>query len=173
MLNPMMSPGTRRYMKSTAVRHLTVPIFRAMFDAYVEYTQSVGPDAVTSACLIETYPRAKINSVPNDACAFDNRGEWHNITLLPNWNNRVDLDAYSKNWVHALVDQLAELEKQDEHISKDQRVVGSKGYFNASFGNEKPSLVFGDKLPRLRELKRKYDPNHVFNKWFPIVPADV
>jgi hypothetical protein len=39
-------------------------------------------------------------------------------------------------------------------------------------GDEKTALVFGEKLPKLRALKRKYDPELVFKKWFPIVPAD-
>jgi len=40
-------------------------------------------------------------------------------------------------------------------------------------GNEKSSTVFNVNYPRLRALKRKYDPDVVFKKWFAIEPADI
>ena len=141
-----------------------------MFDSLVQFIQTMGPDSLASGMLLETFPLAKIMSV--DDCAYNNRGPWWNISLGPSWNNRTDLDDYARKWCHDLVAQLAELEKEDHSVSEDQHVVGTKGYFNGSLGDEKLSWVFGDKLPRLRELKRKYDPEFVFKKWFPIPPAE-
>lgn len=31
--------------------------------------------------------------------------------------------------------------------------------------------AFGDVYPRLQEIKKKYDPDMVFNRWYPIIPA--
>jgi hypothetical protein len=31
--------------------------------------------------------------------------------------------------------------------------------------------LFRDKYPRLQELKKKYDPESIFNKWFTITPS--
>jgi hypothetical protein len=36
---------------------------------------------------------------------------------------------------------------------------------------DKAPLVFGANYPRLQELKKKYDPEERFSKWFPITPA--
>lgn len=50
----------------------------------------------------------------------------------------------------------------------------SGAFFNANIGvgTEKVKDMFGDNLPRLKELKRKYDPGFVFNKWYPVSPAE-
>jgi len=36
---------------------------------------------------------------------------------------------------------------------------------------DKAQLVFGTNYPRLQQIKKHYDPDNVFNKWFPITPA--
>jgi hypothetical protein len=37
---------------------------------------------------------------------------------------------------------------------------------NMIAGHDLPiEAIFGDNLPRLRELKKKYDPNNIFKKW--------
>jgi hypothetical protein len=145
----------------------------AVFNAVTRFHQDVGADSTLSACVFEFIPISEVISVSNEDSAFNTRGEFHNIVLSPNWGNRVDLDEYAANWVRNLVSELAELEKQDETISKDQEVVGVKAYFGGSLGDEKTEQVFGaEKMPKLRELKRKYDPEFVFHRWFPIVPAE-
>jgi FAD/FMN-containing dehydrogenase len=36
---------------------------------------------------------------------------------------------------------------------------------------DKARAAFAENYPRLQEIKKKYDPERVFNKWFPIEPA--
>lgn len=169
----MTAHGTRRYLKASALRHVTVPIFRTLFEGFCEYAQHVGPDSMLSVCIYEYFPRQKVNSVPEGATPFNNRGEWGNITISPNWGKRTDLDAYSKQWVHQMVDKLIAAEKEDGLVKDGEEVVVRKGYWNGSMGDEKSSFVFGDNYGKLRLLKRKYDPDCVFKKWYPIVPAEL
>lgn len=48
------------------------------------------------------------------------------------------------------------------------------GYTNYDPQPEKSGAAkraFGTNYARLQQVKRKYDPDRVFNKWFPIEPA--
>ena len=35
----------------------------------------------------------------------------------------------------------------------------------------KAEALFRENYPRLQELKKKYDPENIFNKWFAITPS--
>ena len=43
-------------------------------------------------------------------------------------------------------------------------------YINFAHGDEDLDVVYGPSLSRLQALKKKYDPNNVFNHWFPLTP---
>lgn len=51
-----------------------------------------------------------------------------------------------------------------ERLKDPEAVTGDKKF-------DKARLAFGENYGRLQQLKRKYDPENIFNKWFPIVPA--
>ena len=36
---------------------------------------------------------------------------------------------------------------------------------------DKSAIMFGENYPRLQEIKKKYDPELFFNRWYPIIPA--
>ena len=38
-------------------------------------------------------------------------------------------------------------------------------------GKSRVEALFRGNYPRLQQLKKKYDPEMIFNKWFPIEPA--
>ena len=71
---------------------------------------------------------------------FNNRGDRFNVTINPAWGTNPKWDGYSRDWVHALVDKITALEKAD--IPLEGVVAGKRGYFGASLGDEKSSLVF-------------------------------
>lgn len=47
-----------------------------------------------------------------------------------------------------------------------QAVTGEKGSVP-----DKAKLVFAENYPKLQKIKKQYDPNGIFDKWFPITPA--
>ena len=40
------------------------------------------------------------------------------------------------------------------------------------FNPDKARTLFGDNYPRLQKLKKQYDPDMVFNRWWVIAPAN-
>ncbi|KAF8847587.1 FAD-binding domain-containing protein [Acephala macrosclerotiorum] len=67
----------------------------------------------------------------------------------------------------------AEIRAEVQKIIGRARVKGRR-FINANIGDgsEKVADIFGDNFERLRQVKRKYDPGMVFNKWYPIPPAE-
>jgi hypothetical protein len=43
-----------------------------------------------------------------------------------------------------------------------------KRYINFAHGDESLEEIYGNSLPHLRELKRKWDPQNRLNQWFNI-----
>lgn len=44
--------------------------------------------------------------------------------------------------------------------------------FDPDAAGSDAARVFGPNYKRLREVKRKYDPENVWNRWYPIEPAE-
>ena len=65
-------------------------------------------------------------------------------------------------------------EKKDSEVRTQSSAENatSSAYANVSNGEEKLQSIFGENLPRLRELKRKFDPECVWDKWYTVLPAE-
>lgn len=120
---------------------------------------------------IEFFPQQKILSVPRDATAFYQRGKWIDWHAMIGWGQRSELDGWVAEWAQRLVDKVVELEKADDGVLEELKTGGQNGYWYSGDGIDKKQL-FGTNYERLRTLKKKYDPDMVFHRWFPITPAD-
>ena len=45
------------------------------------------------------------------------------------------------------------------------------GSDEADISHSKSKTLFGENYTRLQELKERYDPANVFNKWFAVAPS--
>ena len=94
--------------------------------------------------------------------------------LIPDfrWEKAED-DEAARNLAKSISNFVKEKVKEQRAMAKIQ-VDGQRDvtmiYGNLSSGTEKIESVFGSNLPRLRELKKKYDPDLLWNKWYPITP---
>jgi len=119
------------------------------------------PSTVKSAIILEFYHPEKVASVPIDATAYAGRHGNRNLCLVLNWSD------------DNLTPQVRQISKDvvSSITVKDTGAYGNLSDADVGSGMEKSAELFGTNYPRLASIKRKYDPDSVFNKWFAITPA--
>ena len=172
LLNPPPIPGMRSSMKGASY---TWPIragfVEDMVATFTRFTDEVA-DARPSLMLWEAYDAAVTVRVPNTAMAFCNRGYQGNGMVAPIWTEE-GLDGRCRQWAR----DCAEMFKEElKRTGKEGQVKGDGGavmlYGNYDQYDEKSRDIFGANYERLQGLKRRFDPSGVFDKLFPIVPAE-
>ncbi|KAJ0426777.1 hypothetical protein BJY00DRAFT_270980 [Aspergillus carlsbadensis] len=123
----------------------------------------LSPSMGNSVLAFELLPYGKVTSVPIDATACANRSSSYNAGLLLCWCDAGD-DAVLGQKARGLLRRIRRLqgrEESDEHV---------RSYANYAGHNYSPNYLFGPNLPRLQELKKRYDPHNAFHKWHNLVP---
>ncbi|KAK2775076.1 hypothetical protein FQN53_003331 [Emmonsiellopsis sp. PD_33] len=135
---------------STNVRNIVAATFESAVDKAVKLFSDY-PDARDSALVFESFPPNESSGVPDNGMAYP----WRDSNLLPfTW---AEAGSPTEAAVNALGDELR----------RDFAVTGGYGdlavYVNYAHGDESVEQVYGkDKLPRLVELKKEWDPDNVF-----------
>ncbi|KAF2672012.1 FAD-binding domain-containing protein [Microthyrium microscopicum] len=141
--------GGRKPGYGVGVSKLVPSTWRSIWNQYVEFLEHEGTGH--SGMLIEQYPQVKME---NDTSSFPARGIRYNTFMLP-WYPDATLDTEAQKLGKAMVDAL----------DRDGSATSLK-YVNHAFGDEPSEVVYGDRLDKLTDLKRKYDPENIFNRWF-------
>ncbi|KAG4280703.1 hypothetical protein FPRO04_05417 [Fusarium proliferatum] len=164
LLNSVMDHGIRRLMGSG---NITMPLdiepmlqTAENFWKFCESRDGMGK----SVLAIEFFPTDKIREVPQDATAYANRGDYYDAMTSFAWVN-PDYDSEIRQFNRSLCKRI----RKTNGYSATAGGHWSKGpvgvYINIEADSISPKDAWGVNLPRLRELKRKYDPDNVFNKW--------
>ncbi|KAI0029050.1 FAD-binding domain-containing protein [Vararia minispora EC-137] len=125
---------------------------------------------LTITFVFELFPPQKAMSFGKDSTSFV---RWDGISTVAAamWN--VDDLTQKQEDVRQAVHEVCTIVTAANGDSASENT----GYGNysalASFylGESKSAALFGEHYPRLQALKKKYDPEMVFNKWNAIVPA--
>jgi hypothetical protein len=165
ILNLIATHGDRKYMKGFAFRYMTVPFLEYVFNSMAAYLEMMGSEDAGSAIIFECFPTEKLSSVPSDGTAFSNRGMFFNCTLSMRWRDPAQDDTI-RRWIKKLIAGVKEIETRTSNERGEVFVEG--GYANHNLEEDKAAEAFKGNLPRLKEIKRKWDPKGRFNKWFPI-----
>ena len=165
-------PGYDRYSVTSA--HLDYPLdedflletFQRFRNVVEQYPARLAP----AKCVLDLRSYKKVAAVPVDRMAYS--GRYDTAWLIPELQyDDPELDAIMSRELVGITSFVREAmmkKKAQMPTHRDYTAI----YPNLSEGGEgKSKKVFGPNLQRLQQLKAKYDPDMVWNKWFPIVPA--
>jgi len=159
--------GPRTYMKGYGYDDMSVELLQHALDRFSSYVSDIRLDYQTSAIAFEAYPPDKLCEIAPEATAIGSRGRHLNGIINLRWQNS-EHDSYVQKFVRRFVDESRAI---DSKVARGQgrTPVGNVGYGNfALFGERSESEWFGGNLAKLRELKKKWDPNNRFSKGIPV-----
>ncbi|KAJ3478170.1 hypothetical protein NLI96_g9951 [Meripilus lineatus] len=163
--NHMAIPGLNYYMTGTP---LSSKLSNDFTIEHLEKTVALSEKGgIETAILFEWWPNRQINSVAPDATPY-RRNLNANSLIIVTWKEESQ--------------ELAERAKQAAASIKSFMPEGQGyGNYNITLQDEGPQQsgptagkahgLFGEYYPRLQAVKKEYDPDVIFNKWFPITPA--
>jgi len=120
------------------------------------------PATAQSAIIIEFYNSEKVRSVPLEATAYAGRYGNRNLCLALSWTDESltpHVRQISKDVVASIIPRET---GEYGNLSDGETLEG---------GAEKSVALFGANYPRLASIKKRYDPENVFRKWYNIIPA--
>lgn len=137
---------------------------RTMYDEFVDFLAKY-PKLQRSAFAFESYPQEAVRNVPSESTANPNRAA--NIQVLfMLWYDEPELHQVASEFGIHIRDSL--------HKCSGFEDGKRRSYVNYGHGDEGFEEFYGPeewRLQRLKELKRKYDPSHVFSAYHPIPSA--
>ncbi|KII95942.1 hypothetical protein PLICRDRAFT_34892 [Plicaturopsis crispa FD-325 SS-3] len=177
MQNPGVPHGYASYMKGVfqlAPDPASIRVARARALAIL----ASHPEFKEVNLLFEYFSLAKINSFPENGTAF-RRGPAGNVLILLKWEGR---SAETQTKAREFAQELAGIivQGQTELLGKGASVGygnydGESGVVpqdkDGKLSQSRAETLFGEHYPRLQAIKKRYDPDLVFSKWFGITPA--
>ncbi|KAH3948585.1 hypothetical protein HBH70_071530 [Parastagonospora nodorum] len=148
--------GDRKPAYSTTINNMQAQKWPEIWELYKGF-QAKGPN---SAVLIERYNLTKANAAPTGSAAMNEklRTEAFAQAIVIPWYTDAALDGEAETFaseVRALWSYNADAKK-------------NPAYINFAHGDETLEAIYGSSLPRLKTLKKQYDPTGAFNQWFTI-----
>lgn len=186
----MPAPAThQRYSCSGAQMssEINVDILIQLFEDFTAFMNKYGDTVAPSKVALECRYHGVTASVPVSATAYAARHTLLNIVFEPQYDDPA-LDTVMREEATKITSRVRAAVRESAGVSaKEQKTALSEDVdaikrlevthpevlvnANYSSGNEKVNAIFGENITRLRELKRKLDPEMVFDKWYPIQPA--
>ncbi|KAI1198159.1 hypothetical protein F5X97DRAFT_342852 [Nemania serpens] len=148
--------GSRKPSYGAGFQQMVPGTWRQVWDKYAEFQKK--PTAANSVVLLEAYSLIKARSVGPNSGAFPYRNVNFNAVAIP-WYDDPSLDDQAQAFGNAARDLWRATDQLDKNHT----------YINFAHGDEASEVVYGDSLPRLRKLKRRFDPLGKFDHWYKIV----
>ncbi|KAG8700072.1 hypothetical protein FRC08_004938 [Ceratobasidium sp. 394] len=175
LMNDKVEHGENRLFRGNYIPALAsgIPpsLASKMFNAYVEMV-TTNPTAKGTIQLLELYHTDKWASVPRDATAYVHRDPTFNVVSVMHWVDPAFTDK-AADVARALDESFIDF-RSEYYPAELIRQGGYTNYLDEESQMESEVVVnrrFGSNYPRLAEVKRKYDPENLFGRWFAITPA--
>ncbi|KAG9032892.1 hypothetical protein FS837_002612 [Tulasnella sp. UAMH 9824] len=170
-LNTMMDsysvPGHRLHW-GVHLERLDLKPFKKALEAFTKLLNE-HPEAASSFVSFEFYHYDKIASVPTEATAFAHRAPVYNALVTTQWE-KAAFTPVAQAVTRELADTIARAASTDLATN-----VGYPNYADGVSGKNKTDtyskVAFGANYERMQEVKKMYDPESMFSKWFAVQPA--
>lgn len=158
--------GQGAYMKGASNRNASAAAIAKAHEKVVEIVQTSGFKAYL---ILEYLPLSNITSVPADATAF-RREPTPNVLALTHWKENSPENTARARSVSGEILSLVTAAAPNQKLGYSNYDFDAVGDINWTT-SDKAKLVFAKNYPRLQKIKGRYDPDNVFNRWFPIIPV--
>ena len=182
-------------MKSVHTTSPDISVMKNMFETFVRISEPFSPD-LNLNIIHEFIPTSAISRVATDATAYAHRDPTVTVLAFGMWaEDTLERTAFAKDATSQLLKMTTDAEKiidEKDNVGYGNYCAFANGYF-AAFGAvilmssllgftdvdggsvsetlQKAKALFGNNYPRLQQIKSKHDPELLFSKWFPIIPA--
>ncbi|KAI0469320.1 Glucooligosaccharide oxidase [Xylaria cf. heliscus] len=130
-------------------------IFQTLSDFYVDH-----PDGRDSTVELEIFANEAVAAVADDATAYPWRDTKGYALISFSWNSSATQEA-GRVTAHEVRSSFVETSGYDDLAV----------YVSYTQGDETLSQIFGGNLPRLTQIKKKWDPNNVF-RFYHALPTE-
>jgi hypothetical protein len=167
-VSPIMAgpPTHQRYaLKNTQlVPPIDIEAVKGLVEDFGAFVAKYGASVGNSKIALELRYSGVTASVPVNAMAYAGRRQGCMIIAEAQYDD-ASLDKAMRSEVRTMIENLRA--NMAENTGKPE---GNATILNANIGSgdEKLESMFGENLPRLKELKKIYDPGCRFDKWYPI-----
>jgi hypothetical protein len=141
--DPLLTPGARNYWKS----HDLAELKDGAIDTLIEYAGRFPSDDTE---IFLAHVGGAVKRVPSDATAYPHRDIDFFINVHTRWHTPED-DARCIGWAREFFQASAPFATGGVYVN-----------FMPEDEADRNQGAFGENLPRLRELKRRYDPDNCF-----------
>ncbi|PKC12957.1 hypothetical protein RhiirA5_496531 [Rhizophagus irregularis] len=155
--------GDRKAVLNAQIDYVNISSVREAYESFVNFTNE-NPEAAQTHIEIDLIDSKKIASIPSDSTAFHPRKQFYNIAIIQRWNTK-HYDKIVYNWgknVQSIFNKDGDkslyvnfMDTTTEHVYKNEEILKN---------------VWAKNYEKLKELKRKYDPNVLFRKGAVIFP---
>ncbi|TCD60114.1 hypothetical protein EIP91_010702 [Steccherinum ochraceum] len=165
ILNAFSDHGANYFMKGTVLdKKPSLEMTQEMFDKVMSLSK-VGE--MSAMIAFEYVSHAKVHKVSPDETPYNRTLPGNGIIIIKWEDDDPKKYKIARDAAHAIADLTPKGEAYGNYAGPDSDGLPKEGAVPA----DRSQIFFKKAYPKLQVIKKKYDPELVFNKWYPIQPS--